>query len=73
MRTPGIKWPWRMQTGTKQKATNVIRPTTKETNAHTKRKVGATEIKVAKTRIAEGQGNPGEIHKKKTAERNKQN
>ena len=33
---------------------NVVCPTTKETNTHTKRKVDATEIKVAETRITEG-------------------
>ena len=47
-----------MSTKTEQHVTNVVNPTTKETNAHTKRKAGVTETKVADTRITEGTGNP---------------
>ena len=86
MRITGRKWPWQMSRKTKQNATNVVRPSTKESSAHTKRKMGVTEIKVAETRIMEGTGNPSErnlgvsaiivaraVMKKKTAGRNTQN
>ena len=75
-----------MSTKTELNATNVVCPTIKENNARTKRKMGATEIKVAETRITEGTGNLRERHlgvsaiivaravmKKKTAGRNTQN
>ena len=64
---------------------HVVCPTIKETNAHTERKIGTTEIKVAETRITEGTGNPRErnlgvsviiaakvVTKKSTAGRNTQ-
>ena len=50
-----------MSTKTEQNITNAVRPTTKETNAHTKRKVDTTEVKVAETRMTEGTGNQREI------------
>ena len=53
-----MKQSWQMSTNMEQDAINVVRPTTKETNAHTKIKVSATEAKVAEIRITEGAGNP---------------
>ena len=86
MRTTGTKRLWQMSTKTDQNSTNAVCPTTKETNTHTERKVGATEIKVAETRITKGMGNPRgkssgvsaiitarAVTNKKTAGRNTQN
>ena len=42
---------------TEKDVMNVVRQPTKESSAHTKRKVGATEIKAAEIRITEGIGN----------------
>ena len=51
-----------MSRKTEQTAKNVVLPNVKETNAHTKQKVDATEIKVAEIRITEGTGNPRGRH-----------
>ena len=44
VRTTGIILPWLMSTKFLRNTTNVVHLTTKETNAHTERKVDATEI-----------------------------
>ena len=86
MRTTGTKRPWQMSTKMELRSTNVVRSASKETNGHTERKLGTTEIKVAETRITERTGNPRErnvgvsaiiaarvVTKKETAGRNTQN
>ena len=81
-----MKLPWLMSTKVAKDATNVVLLTTKETNARTERKVGATETMVAGTTTTQGMGNPRErnlgasaiiaaraVTKKKTAGRSTHN
>ena len=86
LRTTGMKLPWLMSTKMARNATNVVHLNTKETNACTERKAGATERMVTGTRTTEGMRNPRErdsgapaiiaaraVTKKKTAGRSTQN